>query len=63
MDILLLVGVAFVALILGVGALMVLPVTLALAIIGWLIAGSAGALVGAAVAGFIGTCWMANAHG
>jgi hypothetical protein len=58
MELLVLLVAGLIALVLmfyvGIGALVVLPITEGVAFVGWLIGGSAGALVGAVIAGIIG---------
>jgi hypothetical protein len=48
------------AIIIGLAALVVWPVTVALALIGWLIGGSTGAIVGVAIAGIFGALVVLN---
>jgi hypothetical protein len=48
------------AIIIGLAALVVWPVTVALALIGWLIGGSTGAIVGVAIAGIISALVVLN---
>lgn len=58
MEIAILVGVGVLALLLmlciGLGALVILPVTIVLCFVGWLVAGHTGAMVGLVLAGIIG---------
>jgi len=53
-------GLLIIGVMIALGALALLPVTLALAVIGWLIGGSTGALVGVAISGVIGLVMLNN---
>jgi hypothetical protein len=65
MEIAILVGVGFLALVLmlavGFGALIILPVTVGICFIGWLIADSTGAIVGLVLSGILGAIVLAKA--
>jgi len=50
----------FLAFFIGLGALLLLPFTVGVAFIGWLIAGSTGALVGVVAVGTLGAVAMAK---
>jgi hypothetical protein len=65
MEIAILIAVGLVALLLmlavGFGALVILPVTVGICIVGWLIAGSTGAIVGLVLSGILGAIVLAKA--
>jgi|HubBroStandDraft_4_1064222.scaffolds.fasta_scaffold2839606_1 hypothetical protein len=65
MEIAILIGVGLLALVLmlavGFGALVILPVTVGICFVGWLVAGSTGAIVGLVLSGILGTIVLAKA--
>jgi hypothetical protein len=65
MEIAILIGVGLLALVLmlavGFGALVILPVTVGICFVGWLVAGSTGAIVGLELSGILGTIVLAKA--
>jgi hypothetical protein len=65
MDIAILIGVGLLALLLmlavGFGALAILPMTVGICFVGWLVAGSTGATVGLVLSGILGTIVLAKA--
>ena len=58
MEIVILIGVGLLALLLmlfiGLGALVMFPLTIGLSFVGWLVAGHTGAMVGLVLSGIIG---------
>ena len=48
-------------LVIGAGALMILPMTVGICFVGWLIAGSTGAVVGLVLSGILGAIVLAKA--
>jgi hypothetical protein len=58
MEIAILIGVGLLALLamfwIGIGALIILPVTIGVCIVGWLVAGHTGAMVGLVLSGITG---------
>jgi hypothetical protein len=48
-------------LVIGAGALMILPMTVGICFVGWLIAGSTGAIVGLVLSGILGAIVLAKA--
>jgi hypothetical protein len=65
MEIAILVGVGLLALVLmiavGFGALIILPVTVGICFVAWLIGGSTGAIVGLVISGILGAIVLAKA--
>jgi hypothetical protein len=48
-------------LVVGFGALVILPMTVGICFVGWLVAGSTGAIVGLVLSGILGTVVLAMA--
>jgi hypothetical protein len=65
MEVAILIAVCLLALLaivwIGTGALVILPVTVGICIVGWLIAGSTGAIVGLVLSGILGAIVLAKA--